>query len=301
MPLLILVIVAALAGLGVVAVASVWPQSNVAAPASITAATTAVAESVAEHRRLRRFVSQRLDPGAITGLALSIALLLAIGGGVVLAILAYLVRSNPQLRHIDNGVARWGHDHAGAISTHGLNAVTQLGSVWVIIALAVLVAVIESIRAPNRWIVPFLLVVLGGEETLTITVKQLADRARPALNPIAHTLGPSFPSGHSATSAAFYAAAALVLARGRPPRWRALLAGLAVGIAVGVAASRVLLDVHWLSDVIAGVALGWGWFAICSVAFGGRLLRYAAPAEQVVQAAESEAEKAADQQQPVAQ
>ena len=115
----------------------------------------------------------------------------------------------------------------------------------------------------------------------------LADRARPTLNPLAATLGPSFPSGHSATAAAFYAGVALVLARGRPRRWRSILAGVAVATAVAVAASRVLLDVHWLSDVIAGTMLGWGWFAICSIAFGGRLLRFGAPAEAVVDTAKS--------------
>jgi membrane-associated phospholipid phosphatase len=52
-----------------------------------------------------------------------------------------------------------------------------------------------------------------------------------------------------------------------------VLIGLAVGIAVAVAASRVLLDLHWLSDVVGGLALGWGWFALCAVLFGGRLLR----------------------------
>jgi undecaprenyl-diphosphatase len=60
---------------------------------------------------------------------------------------------------------------------------------------------------------------------------------------------------------------------------RALLAGVAVGLAVAVAASRVLLDVHWLTDVIAGLALGWAWFSVCSIAFGGRLLRFGAGAE----------------------
>jgi hypothetical protein len=34
-----------------------------------------------------------------------------------------------------------------------------------------------------------------------------------------------------------------------------------------------------MSDVIGGLALGWGWFALCSIAFGGRLLRFAAPIE----------------------
>jgi len=114
---------------------------------------------------------------------------------------------------------------------------------------------------------------------LTTTIKELADRVRPALNPVAATLGPSFPSGHSSWSAAFFAAAALLLARGRGRRGRIVLAGLAVGIAVTIAATRVLLDVHWLSDVVAGLALGWAWFAACAIAFGGRLLRFGAEAE----------------------
>jgi undecaprenyl-diphosphatase len=48
----------------------------------------------------------------------------------------------------------------------------------------------------------------------------------------------------------------------------------------------VLLDVHWLSDVIAGLTLGWAWFCVCSIAFGGRLLRFGAAAEQVARTAQ---------------
>jgi undecaprenyl-diphosphatase len=66
-----------------------------------------------------------------------------------------------------------------------------------------------------------------------------------------------------------------------------VLTGLAVGLAVGVAASRVLLDVHWLSDVIAGLALGWAWFAVCAIAFGGRILRFGAAAEAAARVAEA--------------
>ena len=139
--------------------------------------------------------------------------------------------------------------------------------------------VVESIRVPSRWIVPFLVVLMAGNEALMLTIKHLADRARPTLNPVAATLGPSFPSGHSATAAAFYAGAALLLARRRSPGVAVAPGGGRRRAAVGVAASRVLLDVHWLSDVIAGTMLGWGWFAICSIAFGGRLLRFGAPAE----------------------
>jgi membrane-associated phospholipid phosphatase len=44
--------------------------------------------------------------------------------------------------------------------------------------------------------------------------------------------------------------------------------------------------VHWVSDVVAGLALGWGWFALCAIAFGGRLLRFGAPAEEAATVAD---------------
>ena len=205
---------------------------------------------------------------------------------MLLGLLAYLVRTSSHLIRFDNGVAKWGARHASAFSTHGLNAVTQLGSIYTVVGLCVVLAVVETLRTRNRWIVPFIIVAVGGEEVLTLTVKQLVNRARPAFNPAAATLGPAFPSGHAATAAVFYATAALLLGRRRGHTARALLAALAAGIAVAVAASRVLLDVHWLTDVIAGLALGWAWFAVCAIAFGGRLLRFGVAAEVAERAAD---------------
>jgi membrane-associated phospholipid phosphatase len=112
---------------------------------------------------------------------------------------------------------------------------------------------------------------------------------RPTFDPAAATLGPSFPSGHSATAAAFYATAALLIGRWRPRPTRAVITGLAVAIAVGVAATRVLLDLHWLTDVVAGLSLGWAWFAVCAIAFGGRILRFGAAAETATRVAKETA------------
>ena len=75
----------------------------------------------------------------------------------------------------------------------------------------------------------------------------------------------------------------------REPRPAEREAGLAVGLAVAVAASRVMLAEHWLSDVVAGLALGWAWFSVCAIAFGGRLLSFGAGAR----AARTEARRAA--------
>lgn len=289
MPLFLLLALALTVGLTAGLTAWRYPRiaETDAAPASDTARK--VGEAIGRHRSLRAVMHARLDPAVATGLALTLALVFAIGGGLLLAVLAYLVRANSHLVGIDTSVAKWAHRHASGMSMHILNVITQLGGIYSIIVLCVVLAVAETIRERSAWVAPFIVAVMGGEEILTATVKHLADRVRPTFNPAAATLGPSFPSGHSATAAAFYAAAALLLGRWRGRSTRAVLTGLAAGIAVAVAASRVLLDVHWLTDVIAGLALGWAWFAVCAIAFGGRILRFGAAAETAARVADATA------------
>lgn len=290
MPLLVLLILALTVGLAVGMVIWRLPRSVAPSQPALESARKA-GETIGRHRALRRVLHARLDPAAATGLALTLALLVAIGGGVLFALLAYLVRSNAHLHGLDNGVAKWGDAHSSAFSTHGLEVATQMGSFYFVVALCVVLALGETIVERSAWVIPFVIAVIGGEEILTHSVKDLADRVRPAFDPAAASLGPSFPSGHSATAAAFYACAALLIGRRRALPARAALAGVAVGLAVAVAASRVLLDVHWLTDVVAGLVLGWAWFSVCAIAFGGRLLRFGAGAETAARVADATARK----------
>lgn len=286
MPLLILVLLALTTAAAAVLATLRYPRRVTPAAVPAIEAAQKVGETLRSHPRLRSVLARRLNPESATGLALTLALVFTVGGGIVLGLLAYLVRTNSALTRVDNSVAKWGEHHSSALSTHGLNAVTQLGSVYTVVALSVVLAIVETLRTRSRWIVPFVLAVVGGEELAANLIKQIVDRVRPAFNPAAATLGPSFPSGHTTTAAAFYAAAALLIGRGRTRSARAGLTGAAVGIAVAVAASRVLLDVHWLTDVIGGLALGWGWFAVCGIAFGGRILSFGAAAVVAARVAE---------------
>ena len=285
MPLLVLLLLALAGGVLVAVLASRYPTPVVGQEPS-EAAAEKIAEETVKRPWLRHVLTRRVDPRTATGLGLTLALALAIAGGVVVGILAFLMRSSGALVSVDNGAGEWGVDHATSWSTRAIQLVTDLGGTWFVIGLAVVVCVVEYVRVPNRWIPMFFLAVLLGEVVLVNAIKDLLDRVRPTFNPIAETLGPSFPSGHSATAAAFYAAVALVLARRRGPHARSLLAGAAVALAIAVAASRVLLGFHWLSDVVAGLAFGWAWFAICAIAFGGRFLSFGEPAEKAARVAE---------------
>jgi membrane-associated phospholipid phosphatase len=285
MPFLVLILVSLVAGMLVAFAGSRYP-TPVVGQAPAEGAAEHIETEMERHPWLLGLVRGRLDPATATGLALTLALGLAIIGGLLIGLLAYLVRTSGTLVDLDNDVGQWGVDNATSWSTDALRLVTQLGNTSFVIVVLIVVALFEYRRIPNRWVPVFLITVVAGEVILINTIKEILDRVRPTFNPIAETLGPSFPSGHSGLAAAFYAAAALALARRRSPRTRALLAGGAVAIAVAVACSRVLLGVHWMSDVIAGLAFGWAWFGICAIAFGGRFLVLGAPVEQAAEIAE---------------
>jgi membrane-associated phospholipid phosphatase len=286
MPILILLLLALASGVGVYIAAIRYPTAAGAAPPATAAAGEQLGKEAVRRPWLGRLLRGRLDPATATGLALTLALGAAVIGALLLGLLAYLMRTNDRLVDFDQSVGQWGADHATHWSTQLLQLVTDVASTPVTIAVIVVVAIVETIRLPNKWIAPFLLTVLLGEVVIVNTVKHLLDRVRPTFNPIAAHLGPSFPSGHSAKAAAVYAAVALVLARRRSPRTRAMLAAAAVALAVAVAISRVMLGVHWLSDVIAGLSFGWAWFAVCAIAFGGRFLNFAAPVKKATVVAE---------------
>lgn len=89
----------------------------------------------------------------------------------------------------------------------------------------------------------------------TYLLKALVDRARPELWSTAWYWGSSFPSGHTLSTAAFATALALGTARIWPPSRRAVLPLAALWISL-MGLSRLVLGVHWPTDVLAAICLG---------------------------------------------
>src|SRR5207344_2034496 len=140
LPLLLDLCLAAVAAFVALLVAA-WASASPAVPASPTLAPAReVGEAIRPHRRLRSLLTRRLDRTVATGFLLTLAVACALAAGFVLGVLAYLVRSFPALKRVDRSVAAWGYNHRTPLSRHGLDAITQLGNIEVVVVLAVVLA-----------------------------------------------------------------------------------------------------------------------------------------------------------------
>ena len=237
----------------------------------------AVVRRLARHPRLSRFLRQRLDRRTAGGLMLTLALLATFVVALVTGLLLDMVDSSSGLASLDDDVANWGAANADSAAVDLLRVLTYLGDTPVVVAALLVAGLIDFVRHRRIEVFLFLGVVIVGEKLIVNGLKEIVDRSRPDVMALVGWQGPSFPSGHSAAAAAVWPAFALLLTRGCPRVVRASSAAAAALIAFGVAASRALLGVHWLTDVVAGLAIGYGWFLVCAVMFGGRAQRLGDP------------------------
>lgn len=191
---------------------------------------------------------------------------------VTAAFLVLAVVPWPPLRHVDAAAPAAGHAwlvHA-TVARDVTLVVTDLGSpVAVDVVTAVAIVVLLVLR---RWRAAVVVAVARLGELVTETLLKIAvHRARPDLLPhLVSAGGASFPSGHTAGSAAVYGTVVIVLgARLAAPVRRRLLVAAGVWVAL-VAASRVLLGVHFPTDVLGGVAVGVAWIAVALLAVPAR-------------------------------
>lgn len=244
---------------------------------AIDAEERALVRSLWRHPKFRRFLRERFDRESAGGFLLTIGFILVFGISLVLGVLLDMIDANAGLARFDRSVSAWGSNHATSEAVDVIEAVTQLGNTTTIWAALAVTAIYDYVRHRNRDVVLFLAAVGVGEWLLNNSLKFIVDRERPDVMRLVEVSGASFPSGHSAAAAAGAAAVALVVGRDRRRRTRAVLVAAAVLVAIAVATSRALLGVHWLTDVVAGVFVGWGWFLLVAVMFGGRIFRLGDP------------------------
>jgi undecaprenyl-diphosphatase len=141
---------------------------------------------------------------------------------------------------------------------------TALGSIGVLSFITLTVSGFLLLQNKRRTAV-FVLAAVASGMLLSSALKLGFDRARPDLVPHGATVyTPGFPSGHALLSAVAYLTLSALLARTQPRRRiRIFLVAIAVLLTVLIGATRILLGVHWPSDVAAGWAVGVVWASAC--------------------------------------
>ena len=130
----------------------------------------------------------------------------------------------------------------------------------------------------------FIVVAIGGGFLLNVALKHSFSRPRPAVVPL---LAPpetssSFPSGHSMSSAVVYITMGALLARSSSRRAdKIFLFGAAFLVSGMIALSRVILGVHYPTDVLAGWSVGAAWALACSIVAYRMQLSGALPASEM--------------------
>jgi membrane-associated phospholipid phosphatase len=105
---------------------------------------------------------------------------------------------------------------------------------------------------------------LGGIVLLNPALKHIFERARPLHDHgLAFETSYSFPSGHSAGAIVSYGMLLYLALRTLPARWHVPAAMAAVGAILTIACSRIFLQVHFASDVAAGLLTGFAWLLVC--------------------------------------
>jgi undecaprenyl-diphosphatase len=160
---------------------------------------------------------------------------------------------------VDQSVWQFFVDH-GSIRVHSIaRLITSFGVLGVLLPVSVVVGVLAWVKSRSVFvaIAPWLSVVVCGQ--IVSVLKKSTDIARPPVEfQVAQIRNPSFPSGHTANTTALIASVVLVV-------WcvaeisRRTKMGVSIGGAVIVTAmglTRLVLNVHWLSDVLAGWCIG---------------------------------------------
>ena len=176
---------------------------------------------------------------------------------VVAGLAVLIVRSWAPLLDVDRSVGTAIHDWAlrtpwAVDVSRVLETIGRFRfAMWVVVATTVVLLL------TRRWWAALTLVVLAAVAPLvTDLLKLIVGRARPVWAvPLGSEDTLSYPSGHATAGIAVYAACAVAIGSLlRSPTWGAVVAltGILLGIAIGL--SRLVLGVHWPSDVVGG----WG-------------------------------------------
>jgi membrane-associated phospholipid phosphatase len=179
-----------------------------------------------------------------------------IGGMVAaLAMLATAVTESGTVDRLDAETSRMVEDRATHHATEWNFLITHLGSTEIVVLLTL--SAIAALALTKHWRGVFALATaVVATQAVVQLMKLIVERPRPGQSLIEAT-GFSFPSGHAATSVAFYGTLALIGMRAcRTAPARVAIAAAAALVVLAVGGTRIYLGAHYPTDVVAGWLTG---------------------------------------------
>ncbi len=219
---------------------------------------------VERHPDLVLFVRERLSPESYLGLHLTVGLAISavfvwVFGGITEDILT----GDPFV-----AVDTWVLTHVLYFRTPGVSRFmilfTQLGGVMAIMIGSLVVGSYLVFRRRFDYLVTYIMAVIGGG-FLVVVLKRAIHRIRPISETSLINIGGwSFPSGHAMMSVILYGMITYFVIRDmRSWKLRVFMVMAAGFVIFIIGLSRIYLQVHYLSDVLAGYAGGMFWLSIC--------------------------------------
>ena len=234
--------------------------------------TMAAWQWLAAHRHIRRvgrapvigpLATRSLSLGRYLGLYAIAAFAVALAGFAIFFEVADEIGVNEELARFDAALAAALRSELGRGVLELFAAITHLGDVWFLVVVATLVALVLLLRG-QRLLALIWAIGTGSGALLNRLLKAVFERARPLHDHgVAVADGFSFPSGHASGSMLVYGLLGYLIVINTPRAWHIPIAASCAALVVFVGFSRVMLQVHYFSDVLAGYATGAAWVALC--------------------------------------
>lgn len=192
-----------------------------------------------------------------------IGILVMLYGAACFTALALAVNGGSTLVHFDDALASALRSTLDAPTLNLFARLTHFGDTVTLTALGVTGALLLLWRRQHllaaTWVAA-----IAGNSLLNVGLKAVFQRVRPVHeHGYAAETSWSFPSGHASGTLVAYGVLAWVALRLLPARWHLPVLWIAVTIALTTGLSRIVLQVHFASDVLAGLCSGSAWLALC--------------------------------------
>jgi len=206
------------------------------------------------------------DPTGLTPSRLRLVWALLVGGLAGFVLLAVAYEHDP-LATVDRKTAEWVAASLPEVVEWAARPLSWLGG-WIGLTALGVVAGVLLVRE-RAWLdLAFFLTAFVGSQLAASVIKDWFDRPRPDAGsavPLPESF--AFPSGHATAGVASLGALAVLVAERLPSHGaRVWLWSFVVVLGVAVGLSRIALNVHFVTDVLAGWCLGLAWLAACLLA-----------------------------------